>query len=569
MSDRISTDVVVVGSGAGGMLAAIRAHDLGLRVVLLEKSDRYGGTSAVSGGAIWIPNNGESPHQDSPEQALAYLRAVTRGAVPEAKLQRYVESSPAMVAYLKAIGVRYYTHPTLSYPDYYPAAPGALPSGRTMFVEPLDGLVLGEEFFRLRETHPEYRLLGNISLDVVEGAQMLAKSKGWQRTLLGVILRYQSRLGWRRRTNRDRRLTNGTALIGGLRKALLERGIALRLKTRLTGLVMDQGRVTGVIAEQEGRLLQIAAAHGVILAAGGFEQSQALRDRYLEQPTQASWSATPRGNNAGEALQAALDVGADTAFMNEAWWAPTVPMPSAEAPNTVRNIPLFFERAYPHSLAVNRLGKRFTNEACSYHQFGQAMLKDQTETGANLPCWMVFDATFRRQYPLAGLMPGSVVPDAKLPPNWFDNLLYRANSLRELAAKIGVSAQTLEDTVRRFNADAVVGVDSEFGRGGNFHNLFYGDARHQPNQTLGPVQTAPFYAVRLDLGDIGTKGGAKTDEDARVLGMDGQPIPGLYAVGNVAGSVMGSAYPGAGATLGSSMTFAYVAVADMTRQPAG
>ncbi len=566
MSHQLTADVVVVGSGAGGLLAAARAHDLGLKVIVIEKSDRYGGTSAISGGAIWIPNNGESPIADSPAQALAYLQSVTQGQVPDAKLARYVEVSPQVPAYLKTLGVHYYTHPTLSYPDYYPSAPGALASGRTMFVSPMDGRVLGEDFFRLRETHPEYLLLEKIAIDVTEGVQLLAKAKGWQGTLLRLLSRYWTNLGWRRRTYRDCRLANGTALIGGLRKALLDRGIPLRLKTRLTRLTVSHGRVSGVIAEYEGRELQISASKGVVLASGGFEQSQSLRDSYLEQPTMASWSGTPRNNNAGEALLAALDIGADTAFMNEAWWAPTVPMPSVGTPNTVRNIPLFFERGYPHSLAVNRLGKRFTNEANSYHQFGQAMLRDQAATGANLPCWFVFDATFREKYPLAALLPSAVVPDSKLPPGWFDNLLYRADSLAGLADKIGVPTQALEQTVEQFNGYARLGVDAAFGRGGNFHNLYYGDPQHQPNRTLGELHKPPFYAVRLDLGDIGTKGGPKTDENARVVGKDGQPMAGLYAVGNVAGSVMGATYPGAGATLGAAMTFAYVAAEDIARR---
>ncbi|MCX7056351.1 MAG: FAD-dependent oxidoreductase [Proteobacteria bacterium] len=567
--ERQTTDVVIVGSGAAGLLAAVRAHDLGLSSIVIEKSARYGGTSAVSGGAIWIPNNGGSPNPDSPEQALEYLRSVTQGLIPEAKLARYVDEGPQMLAHLKQLGIRYYTHPLYTYPDYYPSAPGALPGGRTMFVPPMDGSPLGDEFFRMREANPEHKLLGKIALDVIDGVELLGRLKGWQRTLFRLLFRYWSNLTWRRRTYRDQRLTNGMALIGGLRKALADRNIPLRLKTSLTRILMNDGRVSGIVVEHEGRELQIAVSRGVILASGGFEQSQALRDRYLDQPTMASWSATPSGNNTGEALLAAIDVGADTEFMNEAWWCPTVPTPTGQAPNTVRSVALFYERAFPHSLAVNRLGKRFVNEASSYHQFGQAMLRDNAATGANLPCWLVFDASFRTKYPLGSLLPGSVVPDTKLPPDWLDNLLYRADSLAALAEKIGLPAPTLAATVAQFNACAHRGVDEEFGRGGNFHNLYYGDPTHQPNRTLGEVQTAPFYAVRIDLGDIGTKGGPKTDQDARVLDKAGQPIPGLYAVGNVAGSVMGSTYPGAGATLGSSMTFACVAAAHLAQASTG
>ena len=565
MDDAQDYDVIVVGSGAGGMLAAVRAHDLGLKTLVIERSDHYGGTSAVSGGALWIPANGESPNPDSPELSLDYLRAVTAGAVPEAKLRRYVEYAPRMIAHLKALGVRYFTHQELSYPDYYPFAPGALAAGRTMFVASTDGAVLGEEFFRLREADPSYRLFNRIAMDNEEGLAIAAQAKGWQLTLARLIFDYWGDIRWRLRTPRDRQLKLGGALIGGLRKALADRGIPLQLKTRMRTLLTENGRVTGLVAEQEGQVLHIGAARGVILACGGFEQSQTLRERYLDQPTMASWSATPRENNTGDGLLAALEVGADTEFLNEAWWAPTLPTPSAHAPNTVRNLAMFLERGYPHSLAVNRLGKRFVNEACSYHQFGQAMLRDNAATGANMPCWLVFDATFRRNYALGSMLPAQMVPDSKLPPEWLDNLLYRADTLAGLAAKLALPADALAATVARFNAGARQGVDEDFGRGGNFHNLFYGDARHTPNRTLGELITAPFYAVRLDLGDIGTKGGPKTDENARVMATDGQAIPGLYAIGNAAGSVMGGAYPGAGATLGAAMTFGCLAAADIAQ----
>lgn len=565
MEEKLAYDMVVVGSGAGGLMAAIRAHDLGLKAIVIEKSDRYGGTSAVSGGAIWIPNNEELGAADSPAKALEYLTACTEGAVPQAKLSRFIEVSPRVPAYLKQLGVEYYIHPVMSYPDYYPWNPGSLPRGRTMFVKPMDGAALGDEFFNLRETYPEFQLFGKITLDLSEGGQIAGKFPGWKRTLGRVLFNYWSDRGWRKRTHRDRRIAIGNALIGGLRKAMLDRGIPLRLKTGMTGLIEEGGRVTGVVADRDGVTVRIEAARGVIIASGGFEQSQALRDEHLDQKTNARWSATPRDNNQGDALAAVAGVGAATEFMNEAWWAPTISMPSERAPNVVRNLALFFERGYPHSLAVNRLGKRFTNEICSYHQFGQAMLKDNRATGANMPCWLIFDAQFREKYPLGGLLPGNVKPDGKLPPNWFDTFLFRADSIAGLAEKIGVPADTLVATVDRFNAYAATGKDEEFDRGGNVYNQYFGDPSHGPNKVLGAVAKGPFYAVRLDLGDIGTKGGPKTDENANVIDTEGNPIPGLYAIGNASGSVMGGAYPGAGATLGAAMTFGYVAATNAAR----
>jgi 3-oxosteroid 1-dehydrogenase len=554
-------DVVVVGSGAGGMLAAIRAHDLGLRALVLEKSDRYGGTSAVSGGAIWIPNNRSLQGLDSPSKALEYLKACTENAVPEAKLRCYVDMAPQLVDYLAEIGIKYYVHSELTYPDYYPNNPGALRGGRTMFVAPLeDGHVLGEEFYRLRESYPEFKLMNRISLDLEEGSALLYRKPGWVGVLGRAMLRYWGDIGWRRLTRRDRRLTIGNALIGGLRKAMLERGIPLLLNTCMTELVVTDGRVTGIIVLREGRQQTLSADKGVILASGGFEQSTEMRERHLGHKSSGEWSATPRDNNVGDGLRAAQAIGADTAFLDQAWWAPTIRMPSLQAPNTNRHMALFFERGLPHSLCVNRNGVRFTNEICSYHQFGQAMLRDQALTGANSPCWFVFDGEFRRKYPLGGLLPGSVASDATLPPDWFDNFLYRADSLHQLAEKIGVPTDAFADTVAKFNRYAEAGVDEEFGRGDDFYSQYFGDPSHGPSRTLGSLAKAPYYAVRLDLGDLGTKGGPKTDEMARVLNVGGAPIPGLYAIGNVAGSVMGGSYPGAGATLGSSMTFAMAAV---------
>lgn len=561
-------DVIVVGSGAGGMLTAIRARDLGLKAVVLEKSDRYGGTSAVSGGAIWIPNNRSLQDKDSPEKAMEYLLACTEGKVSKAKLARYIETAPKLVDYLASLGVEYFVHPTLTYPDYYPWLPGSLPGGRTMFVRPLeDGGVLGEEYFRLRESYPEFKLLEKISLDLEEGSALLYRKPGWVKVLIAVLARYWTDWGWRRRTQRDRRLTIGNAMIGGLRKAMIERGIPLLLNTRMTGLVAENGRVIGVQVEREGQPETLCAARGVILASGGFERSQMLREQHLEHLTREDWSGTPQANNVGDALVAAQSIGAETEFLNEAWWAPTIRLPSRQAPNTNRHQPLFFERGMPHSLCVNRNGVRFTNEGCSYHQFGQAMMRDHANTGANLPCWFVFDAEYRRKYPLGSLLPGSVLGDSKLPPDWFDNLLYKADTLEQLAGKINVPPNALEDTVARFNGFASTGVDDDFGRGGNIYNLYFGDPSHEPNRTLGPLVKAPFYAVRIDLGDLGTKGGPKTDEFARVLNNQGEPIVGLYATGNVAGSVMGPAYPGAGATLGSAMTFGLVAAEHLACAP--
>ena len=561
-------DVVVVGSGAGGMTAAIRAHDLGLRSIVIEKSDRYGGTSAVSGGAVWIPNNSFITDLDSDAKAMGYLQTVTEGQVPQEKLRQYIKTAPEMVSYLKQLGVEYYVNLAMSHRDYYPNAEGAMAGGRTMFIKPMDGAVLGDEFIRLRESYPEFKMMDRISLDLAEGGAIVARAPNWRIVAAKALLRYWSDFSWRRKTHRDRRLTIGNALIGGLRKAMLDRNIPLYLKTAFVSMTTANGHVNGIIASRDGQDIKIRASKAVILASGGFEQSQEKRNAYYPQRSQARWSATPRDNNTGDILEACQELGAATEFMDEAWWAPTISMPSRETPNTIRNQALFFERGYPHSLIVNRLGKRFANEVCSYHQFGKAMLADNAATGANMPCWFIFDSEFRKKYPLGGLQPGWAQPDPKLPGDWFDNFLYRAGSLAALAEKIGLPIGDFSQTITTFNAAALLGEDREFGRGGNAYNQYFGDPAHQPNRNLGTIAKAPFYAVRVDLGDIGSKGGPKTDENARVVRPDGTPISGLYAIGNCSGSVMGPAYPGAGSTLGAAMTFAYLAAANIARKNA-
>jgi 3-oxosteroid 1-dehydrogenase len=561
--DNPTYDVVVVGSGAGGMVSAIRAHELGQKSIVIEKSDRYGGTSAVSGSGLWIPNNMFIKDKDSDEAAFDYLKATTKGEVADEMLWRYIRSGQRLVQFLRGIGVEYYLNPNLKYPDYHPDMPGALPEGRALFVKPLDGALLGAEFFNIRETYPEFKLLDRITLDLDEAGGMVMRAPGWKLTLIKHLLRYWLDVPWRLRTHRDRKLGHGNALIGRLRKAMLDRDIPLVLKTRMLRLDTIDGRVKGVMADCDGRQIRIEARKGVIMAAGGYEQSPELRAKYLPSKSQTTWSVTPRGNNTGDALLAALEVSADTAFMDQAWWAPSIAVPSPWSPNMTRNHGIFFERGLPHSLCVNQLGKRFVNEACSYHRFGEAMIADEKATGANMPCWIIFDSRFRKKYPLGGLMPSAVKPDWMLPPNWLATFLHKADTITGLAAKIGVPADALGRTVSRFNEFVDANDDKEFGRGGDFFNLYQGDPFHQPNPCLGSVAKPPFYAARLDLGDLGSKGGPKTDDFARVLGTNGKPIPGLYAVGNCAAPVMGDAYPGAGVTLGTTMTFGFLAASDI------
>jgi len=549
-------DVLVVGSGAGALLAANRAHDLGMKVIVIEKSDRYGGTSALSGGGIWIPNNSGIRQQDSYEQALTYFKACTHGMVPEEKLRAYLDSAPEMVEYMRErVGVKY--NAVTGYSDYCQHLPGASDNGRTMFVEPVDAGVLGEDFFALREADMGAKLFGRIALDYYDGQLLGARAKGWKRKIFSLIWNYWSDLGWRAKTRRDRRVTMGNALIAGLRIGLQQRKVPLLLNTRLERFLLEDGVVKGAIVSQNCNEFPIHARHAVIVASGGFEQNQTLRTELLPGDTLVEWSVTPMHNNTGDALIAGEIIGAATEFLHEAWWAPTIRIPAADTPNVNMRSALFIERSYAHSLCVNRLGKRFANEAMSYNDFGHEMIRDNASTGANMPCWFVFDASYRKKNILGRIMPGSIMPDSSLPPEWWDTVLYKAKSISELAQKIGVDPATLENTVSVFNEYARTGVDLDFNRGHYSFDRFYCDPRHKPNPSLGALDAAPYYAIRIDLGDLGTKGGLKVDRDANVVDLNGHPIPGLYAIGNASGAVTADSYPGAGGTLGPALTFGY------------
>lgn len=336
--------------------------------------------------------------------------------------------------------------------------------------------------------------------------------------------------------------------------------MALWLNTALVDLLHDGARVTGLTVQRDGRTETILARQGVILAAGGFERSQTLRERFLPGPTAQQWSATPPVNT-GDALLAGLKLGAATALTEHAWWAPTMHVPGEEKQRA-----LFVERALPGCVLVNGLGQRFVDEAAPYADIVYAMYDDHAKSGCCVPAWLVFDARFRRRYPMGPLLPGAAQPDSRVPADWWGKVIHRAPTLAELANQIGVDAAGLACTVQRLNQYAERGEDPEFGKGGNPFDRYYGDPENKPNPCLAPIGKAPFYAVRVDAGDIGTKGGLLTDRYARVLSEDGAPIVGLYAIGNTAASVMGPTYPGAGSTLGPAMTFGYIAARHLAAQ---
>ncbi len=549
-------DVVICGSGLGGLLAAVRLHDLGLAPIVIEKSSLFGGTSATSGGGIWIPNNSVGSQPDSREKALDYLACISSGDYRLDKLEAYVEAAPSVLEYMQSINIRFQSIP--GFPDYYSDAPGAS-TGRTLFPIAMDGAELGEDFFLMREMPSVFKLFNRYALDIEQGFALSNKDFGWQWVATKTILKYWTDFSWRRQTTIDRRLTQGRALIGGLRKAMLDRNIPIRLNTRLSQVSESDGRISGVEVSSKSKTLKIGSRYGVILATGGFEQSQHMRDEFLPIQTKSTWSLTPDLANTGDGIRAGVAVGARTESKDCAWWAPSMELPSRSKPNGFDAHPMFFDYFHPHSLCVNRSGVRFVNESCPYDQFGQAMVRDQQETGANVPCWLIFDDVFRRKYPLGPILPSALMPDKSLPPHWWGSYLFRTQTITELADEIGINHDVLNATVGKFNEFSDTGEDLEFGRGRAEFDRFFGDPACAPNPCLGSVRKAPFYAVKLNLGDLGTKGGLKTDAKARVLNSDGGPIAGLYAVGNCSGSPFGDCYPGGGGTLGPAAVFAFLA----------
>jgi 3-oxosteroid 1-dehydrogenase len=548
-------DVVVVGSGAGGMTAAICAHDLGQSVLLIEKSDQYGGTTAISGGGVWVPCNhlmAAAGGSDSYDDALTYLQAATRGMVSEERLRAYLDQAPRMLRYLEDKSrLRYRTMP--HYSDYYPHLPGSKTGYRTLDPLPFDAGELSADFDHMRPPQPGTLIAGRIAMTAGEAHTLLTKERGWVRLFMHRMAAYWLDLPWRFRSRRDRRLTLGSALVGALRTSMIDRDVPLWLETSLDSLIEDSRGVCGIVASRKGGTIRIRARRGVILAAGGFEHNQAMRDQYLPKPTNAEWTVTPPANT-GDAIRAGQSLGAQVALMDHAWWAPTLFVAGREKRRAV-----FVERALPGCVLVNRKGRRFVDEAAPYSDIVYAMYADNEKSGANLPAWLIFDADFRRKYPIGPLLPGMVRPDKSLPADWAGKVFFRADALGDLTRQIGIDTAGFQDTVGRMNRFAVTGNDEDFGKGSNSFDRYYGDVNVKPNPCLAPIAKPPFYAIRIDAGDIGTKGGLLTDEFARVVRDGGRPIPGLYAIGNTSAAVMGPSYPGAGSTLGPAMTFGYIA----------
>ena len=551
------TDVLIVGTGAAGLVAAIRAAQSGASVVLIEKSSEIGGTSATSGGGIWIPCSnlakGVEGHEDSEDDAFRYIRSLAAPWSEDSLIRSYIRRAPEMLDWLLASTAVQYI--PLPYPDYHPESAGGKTGWRTHLPLPLDLRKRRATIRNLRRASPAASLGGVINWTFDETTALLYRPKGWIRTLIKMLARYGLDLPYRLTSTRDRFLTLGNTLVGGLVLAAREAGVAIYTDTSLRALKSVDGRITGVTVQHDGALIDIAA-RSVILTAGGWERNAELRQQYIPQLADPTHSGSQL-NNTGDALKAATAVGAQVRGMGAAWWAPVFRVPGEQ-----RGRLCTIERALPGCIMVDAQGHRFMNEASSYHIAGEQMMAHAAKIGSEPRFWMIFDSRYRSLYPMGPLYP--VLPDWLQLPG-VSEILRRAKTVSELAAEIGADGQILVNTVTRFNTNAALGEDPEFARGESAYDRMYGDPRVTPNPTLAPLDKGPFYALPIYAGDIGTCSGLATDEHARVLNTEGLPIDGLYAAGNTAASVMGGSYPGAGSTLGPAMTFAWVAATHATQ----
>lgn len=546
-----TVDVIVVGSGNGGMTAALCSKIMGAgEVLLIEKSERFGGTSALSGGGVWVPCNRyarAAGAQDSIEDAREYLRqAVPADMVDPAMIDTYLEHAPKMVDFLHDnTRVRYQT--LEKYPDYYTNLPGSREGHRSMEPEPFMRTELGDDFHDMVE--PYALMFDRIGMTQVEAQVLFGKLKGWMFLAAKMLLAYAFDIPWRFKSKLAKRMTVGNAGVARLRASLRDQDIPLRLNCGLKELVMDGERVVGVIVEEKGISRRIEARKGVILAAGGFEHNQAMREQYLPKPTSTDWSAGIK-TNTGDAHRAAMAVGARTEMMDGAWWCSVTRGPDSDHPYLS-----IATKSFPGSIVVNQRGQRFSNESQNYMAYMKETFALHSEDNPCMPHYMIWDADFRKRfrvYPLPD-------KDSNIPAGFFtEGFLGIADTLEELARQMNIDPAGFCDTVEKFNGYAATGKDLDLQRGDSAYDRYYGVPEVEPNPCLGPIVKAPFYAQLLDPGDFGTQGGMVVTENAQVVHEQGHVIEGLYAIGNCSKAVLPT-YPGPGSTLGPAMTFGYLA----------
>lgn len=534
---RSTFDVVVLGTGAAGLTAAIAAHEGGASVAVFEKADQVGGTTAWSGGQVWIPNN---PHmadvgvEDNRDKAITYIMSLSRDMLERRLVEAYVDAGPEMVELLEAkTPVQFYAVPGM--PDYHPEFPGGSPGGGRTLECPLYPFdELGE--WAGRVTPSPYFANAHITMSETPLGKAVPQPPSAEEVE-------------RRRAHNERGC--GQALAGRLLRACLDRGIEPRTSCAGRELILENGAVVGVLVDTPDGPEEVRAAKGVVLACGGYEWSEELRRAFLRGPMTHPVSME---TSTGDGLLMAMKAGAMISNMREAWWIPVGEVPPG-ADNPMGKVLVNGQRTLPHSIMINKHGRRFTNEAANYNAFGAAFHVEDVSRFeyANLPCWLLFDQTYVETY---GFRVAAGV-DGGTPPDWVP----RGETPAELAAKLGIDGAELERTIARWNENCAEGHDPDWGRGDSAFDCWWGDPyrKGRRDATLGPLQRGPYYAYEIHSGCLGTKGGPRVDPNGQVLDVAGEPISGLYAAGNVMGSPFGMTYGGPGGTIGPAMVFGFLA----------
>jgi 3-oxosteroid 1-dehydrogenase len=535
-------DLIVVGSGGGGLCAALTAAAGGKRVIVLEKRPTVGGSTAMSGGVLWLPDSPVAERaglQDSFEEGMRYFQAVVgdKGGPASSIARRtaFIKEGRTMVQFLERSGMRFVYCD--GYSDYYDELPGGKARGRVLGAEMLGSRAMGEWFAKMQKFGG-----WELPINTHEFHDLTLVKRTWRGKL--VAFRLALRV-LRERLTGQKLMCRGAAVQGRMLKMVLSKNIPIHLNMGVQDFIRNDGRITGVRARgPSGESVEIQAQGGVLLNGGGFAHNLAMRERYQPQPCSDKWTASNPGET-GELIEAAKAIGAATDFMDEAIWIPISVTPDG----MIGGFHNPHDLAKPFTIVVDNQGRRFVNEACSYMEFGQAMYRAKA-----VPAWAILESRHRQYYPWGATPPGV------MPKEWESSgYMRKGNTLAELAQKCGINAQGLASTVERFNQQAKVGKDPEFQRGARAYDCYYGDTSNKPNPSLGALERGPFYAVQLYPGDVGTFGGLLTDEHAAVIGTNGQIIPGLYATGNCTASVMGRTYPGAGASIAASFVYGFIA----------
>jgi succinate dehydrogenase/fumarate reductase flavoprotein subunit len=548
-------DVLVIGSGAGGLSTAIVAKKGGLDVLVIEKEEFFGGTTAFSGGVLWIPGN---PHArkagiaDTREAAITYLRNETGNYFSEKAIDAFLDEGPRMLEYFERETEAKFV--LSGYPDYHPDVDGGVAIGRSVTAAPFDARQLGDEIKRLRPPLSTITFIGMMFNSSNEDLKHFFRATRSLKSAAYVARRLVSHFKDLALYRRGVQVTSGNALAARLAKTTFDLKIPLLTKTAAKRLMIEDGAVRGaIVGDSEGEYA-ISARRAVVLACGGFPHDPERTARAYPHVARGGQHLSPSpSGNTGDGVKMAEQAGGtcDIRFPSAAAWMPVSKVPTGNGEFGL--FPHLVDRYKPGVIAVNRRGKRFTNESNSYHDTGAAMIVDN-EGEKETVAWLICDHVTIRKYGLGYAKPAPVPIGTYIRSGY----LQTAPTLHGLAQAAGIDANALEQTVRTYNEGAIKGEDKAFGRGSTAFNRFLGDPEHKPNPNVAPIGNGPYYALKLFMGDLGTFDGLTTDTVGRVLGAAAKPIPGLYAVGNDRASIMGGNYPGAGITLGPIMTFGYI-----------